>query len=306
MSNAPMIKQVKRAAKQRLQDVGARLLGPDVLGELDRASATTKIAQIQLALQYQDLLRRGGPLPSFEDVEFRTFSQNGEDGILHFLFSVIGTTNKTLLDLGCGNALTANSTNLLVHHGWEGLLVDGGDDNFRTATEFYAHCKDTAGWPPKVVQAWIDREGINKLVADNGLAGSIDLFSIDIDGCDYWIWEALEQVSPRVVILEYLDILGAERAWTVPYRRDFVGEYDELGLCYGGASLPAFVKLGRKKGYRLVGCQRLGYNAFFLRDDVAPALFPEVSAASCLTHPKVKKGIETRLPRVIGKPWVEV
>jgi hypothetical protein len=301
-----VMKQVKKVAKQRLQGVGARLLGPELLSEIDRASSLNKASQIMLAMRYKELVRRGEPLPSFEEVEFRTFSQNGEDGILLFIFSVIGTTNRTLLDLGSGNGLIANSTNLLVYHGWNGLLVDGSEDNANMAREFFTRCKDTASWPPKVVAAWLDVESINRLVAENGLAGSIDLLSIDIDGCDYWIWEALEQVQPRVVVLEYLDILGPSRAWSIPYRPDFVGENDELGLCYGGASLPAFVKLGRRKGYRLVGCQQYGYNAFFVRNDIAPALLPEVPVESCFSHPKVKYGIETRLGRVIHKPWVEV
>jgi SAM-dependent methyltransferase len=301
-----MIKELKRVAKQRMQGVGARLLGAELLSEIDRASSLTKTSQIMLGMKFKELVRRNEPLPSFQEVEFRTFSQCGEDGILFFIFSVVGSTNRTLLDLGCGNGLVANSTNLLVYHGWNGLLIDGSDENVAMATEFFARCRDTACWPPKVVQSWIDVENINRVVAEAGLAGSIDLFSMDIDGCDYWIWDALDQVQPRVVVLEYMDILGPDRAWTVPYRRDFVGEHDEMGLCYGGASLPAFVKLGRRKGYRLVGCQQYGFNAFFLRNDVAPDLFPEVPAESCFTHPKVQHGMKARLERVIHKPWVEV
>ncbi len=114
------------------------------------------------------------------------------------------------------------------------------------AREFFRQCKDTASWPPNVVRAWLDMETINQVIAENGLSGSIDLMSMDLDGSDYWIWKSLEQVQPRVVVLEYLDILGPVRAWCVPYQRDFVGEYDEMGLCYGGAS-PASVKLGRQK-----------------------------------------------------------
>jgi len=300
------IKQVKRAAKQHLRAVGAQLLGPELISEIDRASSLTKIAQIQLALRYQELVRRKEPLPAFRDVEFRTFSQNGEDGILLLIFSVIGATNRTLLDLGCGNGFIANSTNLLVHHGWNGLLVDGSEDSVQIARDFFSRCKDTGVYPPKVAHAWLETETINELVKSHGLSGSIDLLSIDIDSTDYWIWEALEQVQPRVVLLEYMDILGPTRAWTVPYRRDFVGEHDAMGLCYGGASLPAFVKLAARKGYRLVGCQQYGFNAFFMRNDVAPELFPAVPVESCFTHPKVQEGMRTRLDAVIQKPWVEV
>src|SRR5438046_10236891 len=91
-------------------------------------------------------------------------------------------------------------------------------------------------------------------------------------------------VPPRVVVAEVQAIWGDSRAVTVPYRSDFHAEYvDGFGI-YCGASLPAFVKLARAKGYRLIGTQRYGFNAFFLRDDVGRAIFPEVSAASCLQH----------------------
>jgi len=301
-----MISKIKQGTKKGLQRLGARLLGQEVLSEVDRASSTTKATQILLSLRYQEMVRRGEPLPALRDIEFRTFSQNGEDGILLFLFSVAGTTNRQLLDLGCGSGLVANTTNFLVYHGWTGLLLDGDENNVAVAREFFARSRDTAGWPPTVAQAWLDAESINQVVREHGLQGEIDLLSIDLDGNDYWIWEALEQVQPRIVVLEYLDLLGPERAWTVPYRRDFVGEYDAGGLRYGGASLPAFVKLGRRKGYRLVGCQHYGYNAFFLRNDVASDLFPEVTLASCFTHPKVLQGVKTRLGDLLDRPWVEV
>jgi hypothetical protein len=300
-----LTKRTKALARAGLERIGRRLLGRTALSELDRASSATQTSQLLLGMQYREMAKRGESLP-FADVEFRTFSQNGEDGILLYIFSIIGTTNRTVVDVGSGSAFVANSTNLIVNHGWNGLLLDGGEDNVRTAREFFARSMDTASWPPKVVRAWIDTENINSLLVDNGFGGSIDLWSMDLDGNDYWIWEAMTAAQPRVVVLEYLDILGADRAWTVPYDRNFVGEYDEMGLCYGGASLPAFVKLGRRKGYRLVGCQRYGYNAFFVRNDIATNLLPEVSAASCLVHAKVREGIRSRLDRVINKPWVEV
>lgn len=91
--------------------------------------------------------------------------------------------------------------------------------------------------------------------------------SIDIDGVDYWIWDAITVIKPRVVVLEYQDIIGPDKALTMPYSDDFdASNYPmTLGMPdFCGASLPAFVKLARKKGYRLVGCNRLYYNAFFI------------------------------------------
>ena len=50
------------------------------------------------------------------------------------------------------------------------------------------------------------------------------------------------------------------------------------------------MKLGRKKGYRLVGVQRLGFNAVFVADGVGEELLPEVSAESCADRPFVASG----------------
>src|SRR4029077_13460873 len=120
-----------------------------------------------------------------------------------------------------------------------------------------------------------------------GFEGEIDLLSLDIDGIDYWVWNAIECIQPRVVVLEFNQGLGATKAVTVPNKPDFV--YDWNHSYYGGASLPAFIKLGRKKGYRLVGTETTGVNAFFVRSDIGTAFFPEVPISKC----KVRAGPES-------------
>ena len=43
-------------------------------------------------------------------------------------------------------------------------------------------------------QSWVTRDNVNQLVHDAGFSGDIDVLTIDLDGVDYWIWEALENV----------------------------------------------------------------------------------------------------------------
>ena len=161
-------------------------------------------------------------------------------------------------------------------------------------------------YPPKLVQAWIEAETINDLLANHGFEGEIDLFSLDMDGVDYWIWKSIEVVEPRVVVLEYQDIIGPERRLTVPYARDFQAEYVDGAPDYAGASLAAFAGLATEKGYRLVGCERLGFNAFFVKRGVGEDVLPEVTVKSCFTHPRVADGMERRWPRVSNRDWTEV
>lgn len=245
-----------------------------------------KGTQILMALRYQELLRAKIPLPAFTDVEFRNHSQNGEDGILHFVFSLIGTTDRRCVEICAGDGMQCNTANLIINHNFQGLLVDGSKKNVEKARSFYASHPDTfAFFAPKVVQAWITRDSVNDLVQAHGFGGEIDLLSLDIDGNDYHVWEALDAINPRVVILEYDNAWGPDDSLTMRYDPNYVIRHEEPGLPHNGASLAAFVSLGRRKGYRLVGCQFRCFNAIFLRNDVGADIFPEVSVAACLTHP---------------------
>jgi hypothetical protein len=132
--------------------------------------------------------------------------------------------------------------------------------------------------------AWITKNNINELIETNGFSGEVDLLSIDIDGVDYWIWRAITCIQPRLVVVEYNNRWTANESVTVPYEAEFQGRgATVMGEGYFGASLPAFVKLGLEKGYRLVGANSIGTNAFFMRNDIGRDFFPEVTAESCLS-----------------------
>lgn len=269
-------------------------------------STASKVAQQVLVNQYRELRERDRELPTFGDVEFRAFSQNGEDGILLYLFSLIGMGERRCVEVCAGNGLQCNTANLIINHGWHGLLVDGDKSSVEQGRAFYARQADTFAFPPRFVNAWISRDNINDVLQQNGFEGSIDLLSLDIDGVDYWIWDALEVVRPRVVIAEVQCIWGTDRAVTVPYSPDFRAQFvDGFGI-YSGASLPAFAKLARRKGYRLVGVQRLGFNALFVADGIGEDLIPEASVASCVNVPFVHWAQQNLLPRVKDLHWVEV
>lgn len=270
------------------------------------AFESTRAQQIQLMLQYRSLLQKKEPLPDFDDIELRVFSENGEDGILLFIFALIGAKNKVLVELGCGDGTQCNTANLLINHGWTGLLVDGDQSSVQYAEWFYNNHPCTRNWPPTIRKAWITRDSIDKLFQENNIKGEIDLLTIDLDGMDYWIWQSIHFIQPRVVMLEIQDIWGSERAVTIPYSDEFNQTRTGYGFDYCGASLPAMVKLGNQKGYRLVGVQRYGYNAFFIRDDIARDILPEVQAGDCFWHPRHHLEAPERLARVKDLIWEDV
>lgn len=292
---------LSRAAAPARRAVGAAV--ETALGRAPDAAAQMTLKQLyrQQALD--------GRVPALDDVGFKVFSQTDEDGILLFLFAVLGTTSRKVVEICAGNGIECNAANLLVNHGWTGLLVDGDEGQVAQGRRFYADHPHTYVDPPTFVRSWVTRDNVDDIVSAHGFAGDIDLLSLDMDGVDYWIWDALSAARPRVVVCEYQDIAGPERSVTVPYSEDFdARRYPMTGSMpnFAGASLAAFTKLARGKGYRLVGCNRYGYNAFFVRDGLGEDLVPEVSVESCFTHPKVLRGMAERWPLVADLPWVEV
>jgi len=287
-------------------------LFPYITASINQAGAATKLSQLLLLDRYLDI-RRGVAAPkSFRDVEFRAYSQNGEDGILLYIFGIIGFETRRSVEICAGDGIECNSANLIVNHGWDALLFDGDPLRIKRGQSFYGKgyvsgsSRDTFTWPPKLINAWITAENVNDLIRDNGFTGKIDLLSIDVDGMDYWIWSAIEVVQPRVVVVECNILWGSERSVTVPYNPQFRTQYGPYGSDYSGASLAAMVKLGRAKGYRFVGCEKYGFNAFFVREELAGELLPEANLADCLNHPFAKFAAQSRLPNAIGREWVEI
>lgn len=276
--------------------------GPHV--DLDRK------LQILLMQQYRQMAAAAAaPIP-FTDVEFSSYSQNGEDGILLYLFSVIGSGGKRAVEIGAGDGVECNSANLVINHGWNALLLDGDPTNIAKGRAHYA--RRTGAWrlrrlPPTLVQAWISAENINQLIEDHGFGGEVDLLSIDIDGMDYWILQALTCVSARVLVVEFNNRWSADQTVTVPYSKTFVGDGvlgEDAG--YFGASLSAFAKLGRDRGYRLIGVNGPATNAFFLREGVGEDRFPAVTVESCLASDYARHQVRTKGAALAGREVVLV
>ena len=233
-----------------------------------------QIQQRILEQNYREMVRRG-IVPSLTEVEYRVFSQNGEDGIIAFLLSAVGTESRLFFEIGVESGTECNSANLAKNSSWDGWLVEGDSTLAERARLHYETHPCTWTRNIRVISSFVTQENINDLIRDNHIPDNIDFLSVDIDGMDWWIWKAIRGLRPRVVALEYNASFGPELCVTVPYATDFARGKD-TGL-YHGASLRAFVKLGEEKGYRFVGCNSTGLNAFFVRSDLAANTVAAVS-----------------------------
>lgn len=234
--------------------------------------------------------------------EFSQYSQHGEDGVLLHLFDHIGTRTQTFVEIGVGDGSESCTANLAFTWGWSGSLFEWDEDNAARATALFSGISVSVG------QASVTRENVNEIVLAAGSKGLIDLLAIDIDGNDYWIWESIEVVSPRVVVIEYNASLGPVRSVSVPYDPVFARSAEMAHGTYHGASLAALTKLGRKLGYILVGCESEGVNAFFVtREDAGPLREQPVSQAWRPHRERIGRFSQAQQESQLSElPWVQV
>ena len=252
------------------------------LQHLGKNSPQVKINQRLLYHYYQQAIRQGCRIP-LSDTGFRVFSQFEEDGLLLYIFAAIGISRQSFIDIGAGDGINSNCANLAVNFGWHGLFIDGDPTNVARGKAYYAANPDTWAYQPRFVQGFVQRENINELIGANGYCGEVDLVSIDIDGNDYWIWEALTVVEPRVLIIETHIEFGMNSI-VVPYDKDY--HYPGKHPDFHGASPVAMEKLAKKKGYRLVGANNYGFNTIYVKNGIGEDVLPAVSVASILAHPR--------------------
>jgi hypothetical protein len=197
--------------------------------------------------------------------EYRCFSQNGEDGVLAELLARASTTNRWFVEFGIQSGVEGNCVFLADVLGWSGLFMESDTDAGNELRRKYA-----ANPRVQTRHAHVTVENVRQLFAEANVPGEPDVLSIDVDGNDYWIWKALSEYAPRVVVIEYNAHWPLDARWAQPYDPEREWQVTDNY----GASLGALGLLAEDKGYRLVHTELTGNNAFFVRNDIA-AVLPE-------------------------------
>ncbi len=215
----------------------------------------------ELASRYRD---GTGVERGLTQYEYRVFSQNGEDGVICELLRRLQVETAFFVEFGIGDGLQCNCLFLAEVLGWHGLWLEASEAA-RSAAERWRDRKGIA-----VAQRFVTPDNVNKLFQEHVVPDEPALVSIDIDGNDYYVWEALES-RPLLLVIEYNSSLPTDPATRL------VQVYSEGGGPWGqtdyfGASLGALEALGRRKGYRLVYTDLTGVNAFFARQDLPGVL----------------------------------
>lgn len=196
-----------------------------------------------------------------ETWEFSGFSQNGEDGIVDLLTRRIKSPNKYFIEIGASDALENNTTWLAVARRFSGIWIEGDQET----SDWCAYLFTALNYGVESVCTFVTKEKINELKA-RSLHVNPDVFSLDIDGNDYYIAEAVLSAGmrPRIFIVEYNSAFGPELSVTIPYRDDFRNNRAYGENLYYGCSISAWKKLFTKFGYVFVTVDTNGVNGIFI------------------------------------------
>ena len=274
------IAPVGSAAPQMIT-ITARNFAYDAPDTVSSGMVTIKLVNQGLILAE---MNRSKTSLELQDYEFKVFSQWGEDGIIAHLLAHVPITNTIFVEFGVQDYSESNTRFLLRHRNWSGLVLDGSSANIaliRADPIYWRHNL-------KAEAAFITRDNINDLLIGHGISGGIGLLSVDIDGNDYWVWEAITAVAPQLVVAEYNALFGPTAPVSVPYEPSFERTAAHHSNLYWGCSLAALVHLGVQKGYRLVGCNSNGNNAFFVRSDCSGSL-PSLTASQAFRPAKFRE-----------------
>jgi hypothetical protein len=253
------IKKLLRAFYNKIPIVGDLKQIRETLHRLNGEICAARTARaINLSdFQLENHPRYSDPARLFRHA-FQVCSQNGEDGIIREIFRRIGTTNRVFAEVGIGDG-SENNTAFLLSQGWTGFWVDGSRDflgKLRKRNDLRNSVRGTV--------SFVTKDNIAPFFLQMDVPKELDFLSLDIDQNTFYVWESLRNFRPRVVVVEYNASIPPDIDWKVHYMPGRIWD----GTHNFGASLKAFELLGRQLGYSLVGCEFIGANAFFVRDDL--------------------------------------
>ena len=211
-----------------------------------------------------------------EQHEHSIYSQQGEDGVIAYIFACIGTDSNFCVDIGAYDGRITSNVMALEDKGWTACKLEGSEvadtDEARRNGVRRHH---------------VTAENVVALMERYEVPKNLDFLSLDIDSIDYHVLKAFLDGGwrPRAMVTEYNGTYGPILPVVVRYPLPDSLKWGD----YYGASLAAFYYLLRDYGYRLVYCESQGVNAFWVRDDLATDDLPGLTPAEAYRAPQYGK-----------------
>jgi hypothetical protein len=194
--------------------------------------------------------------------EFSVFSQNGEDGIIDFLLSYIKNPNRYFIEIGSSDGLENNSSYLAFAKKYSGIMIEGNYSKSLQAKRYLQRFN----WGVKYINSFVNKDNVGTLLKKESLLPCPDFFSLDIDGIDYFVMEAIlyNNFRPKIICVEYNSIYGPEKTITIRYKSNFDYANAHPTHFYYGVSINGWRKFFKKFNYDFITVDTNGVNAFFI------------------------------------------
>lgn len=206
------------------------------------------------------------------EYKMNVYSQDGEDGIIAKAIAILPVHDRWCVEFGAWDGhFCSNTRNLIENRGYSAVLIEGDrkkyEDLCRNSTE------NPCVIPINAFVGFDHEDNLDCILEKTAIPQNFDLLSIDIDGNDYHVWQAMTRYRPKIVCIEFNP--------TIPTEVHFVQAADHH--VHQGASLLSLVDLGKEKGYELIAVSSV--NAFFVRSEDYPLFQIQNNAPGCLrTH----------------------
>ena len=198
-------------------------------------------------------------IKDFSEVEFSSFSQWGDDGIIDWLIEKLNLKNKNFIEIGVQDYWESNTRFLLKKRNWNGLLIDMSNTDIKKIKTQSIYWKHNL----LAKNHFITRDNVNKIFKHYNFDKKLSLLSLDIDGNDYWILKNMN-LKAEILVCEYNGLFGDINEITIPYKKNFNRKNEHYSNLYFGCSIKSLITLLKKKSYIFIGTNSAGNNAYFI------------------------------------------
>jgi len=185
-------------------------------------------------------------------------SEHGENGVLLTISRKLNIKRGIGVEIGAFDGITSNNLYPFIFRNWKILYIEGQKDNFKKLEENTLKFKNVLR-DPSFIKSGKD---LNNILKKFNIPIDFDIFSLDIDNIDYWVWKDLTY-EPKIVCMEYNFNLP-EYSTVV---KDCIPSQNEQTCLYGAHPL-SISKLSEKKKYDLVSVT--ARNMIFIKSDINP------------------------------------
>lgn len=170
--------------------------------------------------------------------KFNVYSQNGEDGILQYIFNKLSIKKGFAVEFGAADGIWLSNTYNLVKNGWKAVYIESDKESFSKLEELSKSKNLDIIALNKTVSPDSGKNNLNTILSKLSVPDEFELLSIDVDGLDLEIWESFLG-NPIVVVIEINSGI-------------YPGKLQNHSKQNSGASFTSMVEIGEKKGYKVV------------------------------------------------------